>query len=200
MGVSITYKIFVILFAFVFFAFLLLISRRKKQATENYFYKDDKANGSVHTLPFSYEERYDTSDQQVLNKRFSSLLSTQLYYTKIATVKSQDPNMQDFARNILVAYQNSLAELKSLLTKEEQYELLFNTDHRLFINKLESEIPSNYELDFLDETIKLQFSIREVLGYLKKSTDKADLQTFYTKLIQEIEQRIDQGINLLNHV
>lgn len=84
--------------------------------------------------------------------------------------------------------------------EDSQKELLFNTKHRLLIHRLETEIPSNYDLDFLDETIKLQFSIREVLGYLKKCTDNADLKTFYTKLIHEIEERIDRGITLLNHV
>lgn len=94
MGVSLTYKVFVILFSIVFFAFIQVISRRKKQVGENYFYKEGQINGGISPLSFSYEEQYDTTDQQLLKKRFSSLLSTQLYYTKTAMEKSEHPMVQ----------------------------------------------------------------------------------------------------------
>lgn len=200
MGVSFNYKLFVILFTILFFGFLLFVSCKNKSTSEQVLFKDTNKTKTVHTEPFTYQEAYDTTDEKVLEQRFSNLLSTQLYYTQKATTQSRDPEIQEFAERILVEYENSLKEMESIISKEKQDEILFRTDTRLLIDKLETPDLSRYDRDFLDETIKLQFSIREVLWYLKKNTKNSDLQTFYNKLIQEIELRIDQGVNLLDHV
>lgn len=200
MGVSFNYKLFVILFTFLFFVFLFLTSCKNKSNSEQYLYKDESDPKPVHTEPFSYETNYDTTDQEVLEQRFSNLLATQLHYTKIAVNQSQHPKIQEFAEQILLEYEHALKEMENLISKEKQNEILFRTNTRFTINTLESPNLSSYDRDFLDEIIKLQFSIREVLWDLKQNTKNSDLQTFYSKLIQEIELRIDQGVNLLDHV
>ncbi|WP_410881299.1 DUF4142 domain-containing protein [Myroides sp. DW712] len=200
MGVSVTYKLFVILFTVLFFVFFLFVSCKNKSNSEQYLYKEESVPKPVHTAPFSYDDQYDTTDQETLQKRFSDLLATQLYYTKIAITQSQQPQIQEFAERVLLEYEHALQEMESLISREKQEELLFRRGTKLLLPKLETPNLSTYDRDFLDETIKLQFSIREVLWYLKKSTKNADLQTFYSKLIQEIELRIDQGVNLLHDI
>ncbi len=200
MGVSFNYKLFVILFTVLFFAFLFFTSCKNKSKSEQYLYKEQSDPKPVHTAPFTYKEQYDSSNQEVLEQRFSNLIATQLYYTKVATTQSQSAQVQEFAEQILQEYEHALKEMESLISKEKQNEILFRTNTRFTINALESPNLSSYDRDFLDETIKLQFSIREVLWDLKQNTKNSDLQTFYSKLIQEIELRIDQGVNLLDHV
>lgn len=183
-----------------FSLFFLFVSCKNKSNSEQYLYKEESVSKPVHTAPFSYDDQYDTTDHEALQKRFSDLLATQLHYTKIAMTQSQKPQVQEFAERILLEYEHALQEMESLISREKQEELLFRRGTKLLLPKLETPNLSTYDRDFLDETIKLQFSIREVLWYLKKSTKNSDLQTFYSKLIQEIELRIDQGVNLLQDI
>ncbi|MGG5598905.1 DUF4142 domain-containing protein [Myroides sp. C8-3] len=200
MGVSINYKLFVIIFTVFFFAFLFLTSCKNKSNSEDYIYKEQSDPKPVHTEPFTYKEQYDTSNQDVLEQRFSNLISTQLYYTNLAISQSHSAEVQEFAEQMILEYEHALKEMESLISKEKQNEILFRASTRFTINALDSPNKSSYDRDFLDETIKLQYSIREVLWDLKQNTKNSDLQTFYSKLIQVIELRIDQGVNLLNHV
>ncbi|EKB07240.1 hypothetical protein HMPREF9711_00550 [Myroides odoratimimus CCUG 3837] len=200
MYITLNYKFFLLLFTIIILITVFFTSCRRDPNHYRSTYRS-KTNEVVDTNSSPIQDHKNSKAyNDSLAKHFSTLVKTQFYYTEAAKEKSRDKRIVDFANTIIIEYQNILKEMSILVQSTTQDSIINLSDKRLVLHKLENSYSKDYESLFLEETIKLQFSIREVLWQIKNNTLNTDLQVFYEKIIQETEIRIDEATNLLDNV
>lgn len=197
-----THRTFKLIISLCFILGMTLVSCKRESTNKDGFINNQNTpetenNRSKRTSTHDPMET-ETGTKTEGNLDYALFINSQLEFAKTAQQHIKNPKVKDYAKKVVFEYGNTLKEMEDLGgEKLENFTKSMNNEQVAELESFHNSAHKDYDSDFLERMISLQLQAREKLWNTRNETKNTDLQTFYDKMIQEMELRIDHARQLL---